>query len=191
MAAILEFYDTHDIELKWKKIKMYVYGNGNGSRKRDRPYTYFEIPKMSEKTEQRGKVAIVLMCSAGVRIGALPYIKLRNLERTEGYNLYKLTIYEGEEEEYITFCTPECTTAIGSYLEYKQRHEERPLKEGSPLIREEFDINDEIMAANPKTLGMEAFRKMGSPNQSSLGYSMNLTLHSLYFLAIILEKQLS
>jgi hypothetical protein len=190
MAAIREFYDTHDIELKWKKIKRYVYGNGNGSRKRDRPYTCFEISKMSEKADQRGKVAILLMCSAGVRIGALPYIKLRNLERTERYNLYKLTIYEGEEAEYITLCTPECTTAIDSYLEYKQRHKERLLKEGSPLIREEFDINDEIMAANPKTLGMEAFRKMDSPNQSSLGYSMNLTL-SLYFLAIILEKQLS
>lgn len=139
---------------------MYVHGNGGGQKKRDRPYTHFEISKMLEKADQQQRVAILLMCSSGVRIGALPYIKLRNLERIERYNLYKLTIYEGEEEEYITFCTPECTAAIDSYLEYRQRHGERPLKEDSPLIREEFDINDEIMAANPKTLGMEAFRRM-------------------------------
>ena len=34
MAAIRRFYDTNDIELKWKKIKMYVHGNGNGARKK-------------------------------------------------------------------------------------------------------------------------------------------------------------
>jgi site-specific recombinase XerD len=138
---------------------MYIHKSGNGRRK-DRPYTHFEIAKMLEKADQRGKISILLMCSAGLRIGALPYIKLRNLERIEKYNLYKITVYEGEEEEYITFCTPECASAIDSYLEYRQRHGERPLKEDSPLIREEFDINDEIMATNPKTLGMEAFRRM-------------------------------
>ena len=99
------------------------------------------------------------MCSSGIRVGAFPYIKLRNLKKKERYNLYKLTIYEGEEEEYITLCT-ECAAAIDSYLEYRQRHGEHPLKEDSPLVREEFDINDKITAANPKTLGMEAFRRM-------------------------------
>ena len=34
------------------------------------------------------------------------------------------------------------------------------MKDDSPLIREEFDINDEIKAANPKALGIESFRKM-------------------------------
>lgn len=162
MAAIRKFYDTNDIDLKWKKIKMYVHrnGNGRGKKKKDRGYTHFEISKMLEKADQRARVVILLMCSSGIRIGAFPYIKLRNLEKIERYNLYKLTVYEGEKEEYITFCTPECAAAIDSYLECRQRHGERPLKEDSPLIREEFDVNDEIMAANPKTLGMEAFRRM-------------------------------
>jgi hypothetical protein len=88
LAAIRKFYDTNDVELKWKKIKMYIHKSGNGRRK-DRPYTHFEIAKMLEKADQRGKIAILLMCSAGLRIGALPYIKLRNLERIEKYNLYK------------------------------------------------------------------------------------------------------
>ena len=100
------------------------------------------------------------MCSAGLRIGALPSLKIRNLERIAKYQLYKITVYENEDEEYVTFCTPECTSAIDSYLEYRQRHGEHPLKDDSPLIREEFDINDEIKAANPKGLGIETFRKM-------------------------------
>lgn len=95
MAAIRKFYDTNDVELKWKKIKMYVHHKSSNGRKKDRPYTHFEISKMLEKAGQRAKIIILLMCSSGIRIGAFPYIKLRNLERIERYNLYKLTIYEG------------------------------------------------------------------------------------------------
>lgn len=87
-------------------------------------------------------------------------LRIRNLERIEKFNIYKITVYENEDEEYITFCTPECATAIDSYLEYRQRHGERPLKEDSPLIREEFDIHDEIRASRPRALGVQLFQKM-------------------------------
>ena len=160
MAAIKKFYDTNDVELKWKKIKSYVGKGKNKRNRKDRPYTHQEISKMLEKADQRGRICILLMCSAGLRIGALPSLKIRNLERIAKYQLYKITVYENEDEEYVTFCTPECTSAIDSYLEYRQRHGEHPLKDDSPLIREEFDINDEIKAANPKGLGIETFRKM-------------------------------
>jgi hypothetical protein len=82
------------------------------------------------------------------------------LQKIDNYQLYKITVYENEDEEYISFVTPECTSLIDSYLEYRQRHGEHPLKEDSPLIREEFDNNDEIKAANPKGLGIESFRRM-------------------------------
>jgi integrase len=160
MAAIKKFYNTNDLELKWKKIKSYV-GKGRNTRsKRDRPYTSFEITKMLEKADQRGRIAILLMSSSGIRVGAIPLLRIRNLERIEKFNIYKITVYENEDEEYITFCTTECTVAIDSYLEYRQRHGERPLKEDSPLIREEFDIHDEIRASRPRFLGVQLFQKM-------------------------------
>ena len=110
MASIKKFYDTNDIELKWKKIKSYVGRGGKNRRnRRDRPYTHFEITKILEKADLRGKVAILLMASAGLRVGALPSLKIRNLERIDKYQLYKITVYENEDEEYFTFCTPECT----------------------------------------------------------------------------------
>jgi hypothetical protein len=91
-----------------------------------------------------------------MRVDAIPFLKVRNLGRIDKYSLYKITVYENEDEEYITFCTPECAKVIDSYLEFRQRHGER-IKEDSPLIREEFDINDEIHAARPRHLSYFLF----------------------------------
>jgi integrase len=158
IAAVKKFYDTNDIELRWKKINSYI-GKGRKNKK-DRPYTHTEIVKMLEKADQRARVAILLMCSSGIRVGAIPSLKLRNLEKIEKFNIYKITLYENEEEEYVTYCTPECAMAIDSYLEYRQRHGEHPIKEDSPLIREEFNIHDHIRAARPKHLGVQTFLKL-------------------------------
>lgn len=159
MATIRKFYDINDIELRWKKIKMYV-GKGKGNNKKDRPYTHHEIARMLEKADQRGRIAILLMYSSGMRVGALPSLKIRNLQKIEKYNLYRIIVYEGEDEEYVTFCTPECAAEIDSYLEYRQRHGEHPLRDDAPLIREEFDINDEMHASRPRELSVQTFRMM-------------------------------
>lgn len=160
IAAIKKFYDTNDLELRWKKIKSYVGRGRNKRNRKDRPYTHFEILNMLEKADQRGRVIILLMASSGIRVGAIPSLKIRNLERIEKYNVYRITVYENEDEEYVTFCTLECAMAIDSYLEYRQRHGERPLKEDAPLIREEFNIHDEIRATRPKPLGVQTFLKL-------------------------------
>jgi integrase len=84
MAAIKKFYDTNDIELKWAKIKSYVgKGKGREGGRKDRPYTIKEISKMLEKADQWGKIPILLMCSSGIRVGALSSLKIRNLEKID------------------------------------------------------------------------------------------------------------
>jgi integrase len=162
IAAVRKFYDCNDIELRWKKIKSYVGRNRSklNNGKKDRPYNHMEILRMLEKADQRERVTILLMASTGMSVGAIPLLRIRNLEKIEKYQLYKITVYENEDEEYITFCTPECARAIDSYLEYRERHGERPLKEDAPLIREDFDIHDEIRATRPKFLDSQAFKKM-------------------------------
>jgi hypothetical protein len=57
---------------------------------------------MLEKTDQRGKVAILLMCSSGMRVGAS--LKIRNLEKIDRYGIYKITVYENEDEEFRSDC---------------------------------------------------------------------------------------
>jgi hypothetical protein len=59
-----------------------------------------------------GTNCLLLMSSSGMRVGALSLLKIRNLEKIDKYSLYKITVYENEYEEYVTFCTPECAKAI-------------------------------------------------------------------------------
>ena len=60
----------------------------------------------------------------------------------------------------LRFAHQSAPSAIDSYFEYRMRHGELPLKENAPVIREEFDIHDEIRATRPRALGEQSFRKM-------------------------------
>ena len=60
-------------------MKSYVGKGKNKKNKKDRPYTYFEISKMLEKADQRGRIAILLMSSAGIRVGAIPFLRIRKV----------------------------------------------------------------------------------------------------------------
>ena len=155
--SIKKFYESNDIDLRWKKIKGYI--GAKRRIKKDRAYTYEEIRKILDKADERERVGIYLLLSSGMWIGAINTLKIKHLQNIEQYNLYKITVYENEEEEYTTFCTPECKMAIDSYLEYRKLHGER-LNDNAPLIREQFDINDEIQAAYPKTLTSDTLKKM-------------------------------
>jgi hypothetical protein len=91
------------------------------------------------------------MCGSGLRIGSLAGLKLQNLQRVLNYGIYQITVYENTKEEYFTFCTPECASAIDSYLEFRKRNGDR-LRPSEPLLRDELDFNDQIRAASPQNL---------------------------------------
>ena len=59
------------------------------------------------------------MASSGIRIGGLPDIRIRNLEKIN--NNYKITVYKGSNSQYFTFCTPECTSYIDAYLDFRTK----------------------------------------------------------------------
>ena len=59
------------------------------------------------------------MASAGMRRGAFGYLRLRDLNRIEKFKLYKINVYKKEQEQYVTFCTPECAKYIDQYLEWQ------------------------------------------------------------------------
>ena len=76
------------------------------------------------------------MESGGMRIGAIPLLKLRNIEKIN--SIYKITVYEGYNEEYFTFCAPECTTFLDAYLQFRSQNGEKLDKEAF-LTRDQFD----------------------------------------------------
>jgi integrase len=76
LAGVQSFLEFNDIVLNWKKIaKCYpepVYNNL-------RAYTREEIAKVLTVADLRDRCIILLMTSAGLRVGAIKSLKLKNI----------------------------------------------------------------------------------------------------------------
>ncbi len=120
LCVIKHACEMNDVLLNWAKIKKFNKREktDNAINGKDRPYTHKEIQQILEYADERAKCAFTLLASTGIRIGALPSMKIGDLERID--NLYKVTVYSGDKEEYFTFCTPECAKTIDNYLEYRE-----------------------------------------------------------------------
>ncbi len=138
-CAIKHFCVMNDIRINKEKIGKFL---GESQRKNsDRAYTHQEIKKILDVADSRMKSVILLMASTGMRIGAIPDLKLKHLEELPDKQIYKITVYEKAKEQYYTFCSHECYSVIKSYLEYRKKSGEM-LNDESYLIREQFDIDD-------------------------------------------------
>ena len=140
-AAIQLLCSMNDVILNWKKIRKFI--RTDVPKHKDEAYTHDDIRKLLEISDLRIKTIFLILASTGIRIDPLHDIKLKNLTKVEvdNYKLYKIVVYEGFNEEYFTFTTPECSTIIDSYLDYRKRSGEL-LNPNSYLIREAFDNND-------------------------------------------------
>jgi integrase len=148
LAAVKAFYRINDIVLNDSKISKFL--PEQKRLRKDRAYDYKEISKLLEIADERMRVVILLLASTGIRIGALPEMRLRNLEKIENH-YYKIIVYENYNQEYITFCTPECSKAIDDYLDMRSNYGES----GHPntfLVREQFDIRDQFAIKKPKQI---------------------------------------
>jgi integrase len=131
----------NDVVLNRKKIGRYI--PEYVKTQKDRAYTIQEIAQLLEFCDLRNRAIVLLFASTGMRIGAVPLLRLDNIIKIEkfGLSLYQITVYYGAKEEYICYCTPEAAKAIDAYLQYRERCGE-VLTGESPLFREQFDIND-------------------------------------------------
>jgi integrase len=155
LAALKKFYDMNDVLLNWKKISQYL--GQDTKRFKDRAYTTEEIQQLLTKADERMRVVILLLASTGMRIGAVPDLKIRHLTKIESYKLYQIVVYENSKEEYYCFCSPECAAAIDSYLQYRERHYEN-ITPNSPLIREVF--NRRSVAKNPQRMQLNTLNSL-------------------------------
>jgi site-specific recombinase XerD len=119
ISAILAFYKINDIVLNIDKINRFMPDKRKANK--DRRYKHEEIGKLLEVADERMRAIILLLSSSGMRIGAIPSLRLRNLEKISIDKsmsvIYKITVYENDNEEHFTFCTPECVKTIDQYLE--------------------------------------------------------------------------
>ena len=68
-----------------------------------------------------------------MRVGTSPLFTIGDMVNID--KLYKIIVYAGDNEEYFTFTTLECTKESDSYLEYITRREERSLKLSFQITR--------------------------------------------------------
>jgi integrase len=125
VSAICKYYKMNDFVLNTNKIHQYL--PEFRKLKKDRAYRYEEIHRLLDVADERMRAIIFLLASTGMRVGAIPSLRLSNLEKVESeyYDIYKITVYEGFNEEYITFCTPECKKAIDEYLKMRSQYGEK------------------------------------------------------------------
>lgn len=145
VVAVSRFYLINDINLNTKKVNRFM--PEHIKLKKDRGYEPEEITKLLELSNERTRAVILLMASSGMRIGALSGLRISNLQ--DKGDIYKITVYENTNQEYYTYCTPECKKALESYFEIRQRHGEI-ITEKSPVIREQYDKRSDFSARHPR-----------------------------------------
>jgi integrase len=137
LATIRHACEANDVVvLNWKKIKKYIRSSqktGNEISGKDRGYTHEEIQKILEFSDQRIKTAILILASTGMRIGGLGPLKVGDLERVT--DIYKVTVYSGKKEQYITFTTPEAAKEITAYLQFRKRRGEHITSDSSVIVK--------------------------------------------------------
>jgi hypothetical protein len=135
------FSEMNDITVNWKKLRRLI--PEDEARTNDRAYTKEEIIKLLESADLRGKCIVLLLASSGIRIGAIPWLKIKHLESMiiDGKLVAgKVTVYAQTKNEYTAFITRECYNTIHEYLQYRLRHGEKNidgnLSPEAPLIRD-------------------------------------------------------
>jgi integrase len=160
LAPIFHLYEINDVILNKKKIR--TFNVGNRAMREDEAYTHDQIRKILAKCDIRSKVIILLMASTGIRIGAIPEIKLKHLKEIPEHGIYRLTVYaDSGPHKYYTFCSFECAEAIRAYKKHREQFFEQ-LDGESPLIREQFNVRDKFKTkySTPKPIGLEGLETL-------------------------------
>jgi integrase/recombinase XerD len=79
----------------------------------------------------RARAIVELISTTGMRRGAIPTLKKRDLVPVE--KCYMIKVYADEAEEYVTFCTPEARVTIENYFEWRRVNGE-DITDESPVI---------------------------------------------------------
>ena len=120
------FCELNEINLNWKKITR---GLPRGRKySADRAPTVEELRMLVEYPDRRIKPIVYVMCSGGIRLGAWDYLSWKNVEPTiENGELIaaKLTVYEGTDEQYISFITPEAYNSLKQWMEFREKSGEK------------------------------------------------------------------
>lgn len=125
LCAITLFFEISDVT--FNKEKVGKFRRDNIAKFEYKAYTHGEISTLISFSDERGKAMLLLMASTGMRVGALPALKLKHLKKWtigEGSNqfVYQARVYVNSPRyRYSTFCSPECVAALDRYFSLRKR----------------------------------------------------------------------
>lgn len=97
------------------------------------PWTTEDIQKMLDVAKsKRNKALVHFLASTGCRIGSLVDLKLKHVTDMSG-GCKAVLFYEGSNEEYYSFLTPEASNSLNDYHEERRKQGERILPD-SPVF---------------------------------------------------------
>jgi integrase len=127
LFAPKSFYEVNEIKFDWRQIKRGLPVANYVAH--DRAITLEEIRKLIAYPDRRVKVIVLIILSSGIRVGAFDYLKLKHVIPIENENkeiiAAKLVVYAGEDDQHVTFITPEAYQAIQEYMDFRKLHEEK------------------------------------------------------------------
>lgn len=152
MSGIMAFFDSNGIDLKWKKIRKLYPAKEKRSGKR--AWNTVQIQEMLKFAPgYRAKAVIHLLASSGIRIGAIPDMRLEHIkgmpDGCKSVLVYADTIYE-----YMTYLTPEASDVLDQYLN-RRKNDGEYIDHNSPVIRTQYRLGiEKVKAASKKSLEM-------------------------------------
>ncbi|MDH3486907.1 MAG: hypothetical protein OEL82_02540 [Nitrosopumilus sp.] len=153
MAGIQAFFETNDIELRWKKIHRLF--PAKVKKTGTKMWTTKDINVMlSSVRDLRQKALIHSLAASGVRRGAILDLKLRNLQEMPN-ECMSLLVYERNVEEYTTFIHAEAVYWLKKYLEYI-RDDGEYIDKNSPLFRKTYQLGIQKVISMNEDLVMKS-----------------------------------
>jgi hypothetical protein len=89
-----------------------------------------------DTADLRLRCLVLFLSSSGSRIGAIQYLKWRDLQEVEydGRKFASVIVYNGEPERYVTFVTPEAYTHLLEYRKMRENIGERVTPESYVFV---------------------------------------------------------
>jgi integrase len=152
LATVRSFSEWNMVEgVNWKRlISMSPERNTAAD---DRPPSVEEVRKLLSVCGAREKAAVMILTTSGCRIGALPCLRLEDLEDIEivldngtKVSLAKLRIYAHTKHSYTTFITSEALGVLREYLKSRELAGEI-LTPKSFLLRNDFNRTATLIPA--------------------------------------------
>lgn len=167
IAALELFFSMNDKNLNFKKIRRMV--PASLKRSGHTAWTTGDIRKILQNTiSNRDRAFIHLLSSTGCRIGALQELKLKHLTSMSD-NCKSVLFYEGSEEEYLGFLTPEASKAVEEYFEERRKDGEY-IDQDTPLFRSSYQVGiQKVKPMSTASAKMIAIRLAKSVARSKQG----------------------